>query len=94
MKLYMDINHEIKKIAFYWIYMLNIKGLTQRKNPNYPSETAYLLMLISWLQKEFILPKVQEKARENIEFKDEKIPSNFSLAKASSLRGRFASTIK
>ena len=94
MKLYMEINHEIKKIAFYWIHMLNIKGLTQKKNPYYPSDTAYLLMLISWLQKEFILPKAQEKARENIEVINEKIPSNFSQAKANSLRGRFASAIK
>ena len=57
MKVYMDISIDVKMTAFYWIQMVRMKGLTQTQNPGYPDETGYLLMFISWLQKEFLLPK-------------------------------------
>ena len=88
MRTYMDTNHELRSLAFFWIQMLKFKGLTNTTN-GFLSESSYLIMLVSWLQNGFMLPKAQEGSElaDNKKIELEKKSHTFDMKQAASLGG-------
>ena len=51
-------NSELRRLAFFWLHMLKMKGVVGAEK-GYFSEEAYIIILISYLQKHFHLSKAQ-----------------------------------
>ena len=90
---YFDVNTEYRRLAFFWIQMLKMKGVVGAER-GYLSEEAYLLILISYLQKMFFLPRAQWGLKPGEipeEFKQEKVKKKWNISQAAlmSLSGRY-----
>ena len=55
---YLDSNDKLRELAFFWIFFLKWNELTGH---GHLSTMAYLLMFITFLQKQFHLDKAQQK---------------------------------
>ena len=58
MNTYFQTNVELRRLAFYWLQMLKMKGIVGAEK-GYLSEEAYIIILISYLQKTFHLTRAQ-----------------------------------
>ena len=86
---YLDVNPEYRRLIFYWIQMLKMKGVVGVKN-GFLSEEAYVIIMVSWLQKNFFLTKAQIGHKDlEPEIMKEKVPdsADVNLGFAYSLRG-------
>ena len=86
---YLDVNPEYRRLIFYWIQMLKMKGVVGVKN-GFLSEEAYVIIMVSWLQKNFFLTKAQIGHKDlEPEILKEKVPdsADVNLGFAYSLRG-------
>ena len=86
---YFDTNVEYRRLTFYWLQMLKLKGVVGAKK-GYLSEEAYIIIMITWLQKNFHLTKAQIGLDKAAKLSKEKMPNDqdVNLGYAFSLRGQ------
>ena len=53
---YFNMNAEYRRLTFYWLQMLKMKGVVGADR-GYLSEEAYIIIMITWLQKNFHLTR-------------------------------------
>jgi len=90
MRAYLDININFKRLSFFWLRMLKSKGVVGPEN-GFLSEEAYLIIMITWLQKNFHITKAQIGIENPTkEVKQEKVADNhkINLGFVYSLRGQ------
>lgn len=58
--------HKVYRMACFWLFYLKIGGLAG-KEQGYPSSSAYLMVLINYLQNQLYLPNLQEVLHHDIQ---------------------------
>ena len=88
MNAYFDFDVSYRRLAFFWLQMLKIKGVVGQ-DKGYLSEEAYLIILITWLLKQRFLTKAQLGVNQEDEkiIKKEKMPEAFMAKNSFSLSG-------
>jgi len=76
MRTYLDINVNFKRLTFFWLHILKSKGVMGFEN-GYLSAEAYLIIMITWLQKNFHITKAQLGIQDlKKDIKKERVPKN------------------
>jgi len=57
-RLYFEQNIEYRRLTMFWIQMLKMKGVVGAEK-GFFSEEALILIMLTWLQKNFFLKKAQ-----------------------------------
>ena len=89
---YFEQNIEYRRLTFFWLQMLSLKGVVGAEK-GFFSEEALVIMMVTWLQKNFFVTKAQFPldADKERDIKKEKAPkgSHVNLGYAFTLRGQF-----